>query len=73
MGKGPAHVRFGSEADIRSATRHVCFAPNSDRESGFPQTVGATTNVGYGPKADSAIHSSGRFHLLDDFVGAADQ
>jgi hypothetical protein len=41
----------------------VRFAPNSDRESGFPQTVmsalppkadmsGATRDVRYGPKAD---------------------
>ena len=33
------NVRFGSEADICGATSHVRFAPNSDRESGFPQTV----------------------------------
>src|SRR5215831_11245941 len=26
-------VRFGSEADMCGATRHVCFTPNSDRES----------------------------------------
>jgi hypothetical protein len=26
-------VRFGSEADICTATSHVRFAPNSDRES----------------------------------------
>ena len=25
--------RFGSKADICSATRHVCFIPNSDRKS----------------------------------------
>jgi hypothetical protein len=34
-----AYVRFGSLADICSAKGHVRFAPNSDRESGFPQTV----------------------------------
>jgi hypothetical protein len=34
MGEGPAHVRFGSLADICSAKRHVRFTPNSDRESG---------------------------------------
>jgi len=28
------HVRFGSLADICSATRHVRFTPNSDRKSG---------------------------------------
>jgi hypothetical protein len=27
------NVRFGSEADMCSATRRVCFAPNSDRKS----------------------------------------
>src|SRR5262249_4165453 len=36
-GKGPAHVRFGSKADICAATSHVRFTPNSDRESEFPQ------------------------------------
>jgi hypothetical protein len=34
-----ADVRFGSEADMCAAKRHVCFTPNSDRESGFPQKV----------------------------------
>jgi hypothetical protein len=33
---GSLHVRFGSLADICSAKGHVRFAPNSDRESGFP-------------------------------------
>jgi len=33
MGKGPAKVRFGSEADICAATTHVRFTPNSDRKS----------------------------------------
>src|ERR1043166_6988975 len=62
-GKGPAYVRFGSLADICSAKGHVRFAPNSDRESGFPQTVmsalppkadmcSALANVRYGPIAD---------------------
>jgi hypothetical protein len=32
-------VRFGSLADICSAKGHVRFAPNSDRESGFPPKV----------------------------------
>ena len=35
-GKREANVRFGSLADICSAKGHVRFAPNSDRESGFP-------------------------------------
>jgi hypothetical protein len=30
-------VRFGSKADMCSATRHVRFTPNSDRKSGFPR------------------------------------
>src|SRR5262249_17268405 len=34
-----AHVRFGSEADICSAKRHVRFTPNSDRESRLPPKV----------------------------------
>src|SRR5262249_48505970 len=38
-GKGPTHVRFGSKADICSATDDVRFTPNSDRESELPQTV----------------------------------
>src|SRR5262245_690482 len=66
-----AIVRFGSEADICAAIRHVRFAPNSDRESGFPQTVmsalplkadmcGARGHVCFGPKADmSARYYSG--------------
>jgi len=32
-------VRFGSLADICIATSDVCFTPNSDHESGHPQTV----------------------------------
>jgi hypothetical protein len=58
------HVRFGSLADICSAKGHVRFAPKSDRENGFPQTVmsalppkadmcSATRDVRFGPKADS--------------------
>ena len=57
------HVRFGSKADMCSAQADVCFTPNSDRESGLPQTVmsalppkadmcGATAHVCFGPKAD---------------------
>src|SRR5262249_50927886 len=65
-GKGAdcGDVRFGSEADICSAKRHVRFTPNSDRESRHPQTVmsalppkadmcDATREVRFGPKADS--------------------
>ena len=33
------NVRFGSLADICSAKGHVRFAPNSNRESEFPQTA----------------------------------
>jgi hypothetical protein len=43
-----AYVRFGSEADMCAAKGHVRFAPNSDRESGFPQTVMSALP----PKAD---------------------
>ena len=57
------NVRFGSKADICAATSHVRFAPNSDRESEFPQRAmsalppradmcGAPRDVCYGPKAD---------------------
>jgi len=58
-----ADVRFGSKADMCSALDDVRFTPNSDRESGLPQTVmsalppkadmcSAKRNVGYGPIAD---------------------
>jgi hypothetical protein len=46
--KSSVNVRFGSLADICSAKRHVRFAPNSDRERGFPQTVMSALP----PKAD---------------------
>src|SRR5262245_4780338 len=60
--QGSCHVRFGSLADICAAKRHVRFTPNSDRESGFPQTVmsalppkadmcSALAPVRFGPKA----------------------
>ena len=56
-------VRFGSKADMCVATRDVRFTPDSDRESGFPQTVmsalppkadmcGATRDVRFAPEAD---------------------
>ena len=62
------NVRFGSEADICGAKGHVRFAPNNDRESGFPQTVmsalppkadvcGANRHVCFGPEADIAAYS----------------
>jgi hypothetical protein len=61
--KGATNVRFGSLADICSAKGHVRFTPNSDGESGFPQTVmsalplkadmcSALGHVCFGPKAD---------------------
>ena len=34
-----AYVRFGSKADSCSATTHVRFTPNSDRESGHVPMV----------------------------------
>src|SRR4029079_2870603 len=56
-------VRFGSEAEVCVARQHVCFAANSDPESGPPQTAmsalpskadicGATGHVCFGSKAD---------------------
>src|SRR5262245_7014650 len=55
---------LGQKQDTCSASIHVRFAPNSDRESGFPQTVmsalppkadmcAATRDVCFGPKADT--------------------
>jgi len=59
-------VRFGSKADICGAISHVRFTPDSDRESGLPQTFmsalppkadmcSATGDVRYGPIADIPI------------------
>ena len=59
------HVRFGSQADICSATADVRFTLNSDRESGFPQKAmsalppkadmcGALAHVCFVPIADIA-------------------
>jgi hypothetical protein len=56
-------VRFESQADMCTAIGHVRFTPNSNRESRHRQPVmsalpsiadmcGATSDVGYGPKAD---------------------
>ena len=63
LGHPRQNVRFGSKADICAAKTHVRFPPNSDRESGFPQTVmsalppradmcGATRDVRFGPCVD---------------------
>jgi hypothetical protein len=63
------NVRFGSQADIRTAKSHVRFTPNNDRESGFPQPVmsalrpkadmcSATRDVRYGPIADMHKHET---------------
>src|SRR5262249_26280359 len=67
--------------DICSATRHVRFTPNSDRENGLQQTVmsalppkadmcGATRDVRFGPIADSCIAAkkSGRAAPMISFV-----
>jgi hypothetical protein len=42
------YVRFGSKADVCAAQSRVRFAPNSDRESGFPRKVMSALP----PKAD---------------------
>jgi len=85
MGGGPlrrrSDVRFGSKADMCSAKRHVRFTPNSDRESGFPQTVmsalppkadicGATRDVRFGPKAD-IVYSITSSALASSVAGTA--
>src|SRR5262249_52130640 len=68
--KGQPDVRFGSKADICSATRHVRFTPNSDRKSRHAQMVmsalplkadmcGALGRVCFGPKADSRTAANG--------------
>jgi hypothetical protein len=68
-----ADVRFGSEADICSATADFRFTLNSDRESGFPQKAmsalplkadmcGALAHVCFVPIADILeIRSPGSF------------
>jgi hypothetical protein len=43
------NVRFGSQADICGAIRHVRFTPNSEHKSGLRQTVLS----GLPPKADA--------------------
>jgi hypothetical protein len=70
------HVRYGSEADARTAKRRARFTLNSDRESTFLQKVmsalplqadmcGALAHV----RAKSG-HSS---HQFDKFIGTAEQ
>jgi len=66
FGRGnPAHVRFGSKADICAAKSDVRFTPNSDRKSVFPHKVmsalppkadmySALAYVCFGPIADIA-------------------
>jgi hypothetical protein len=51
------NVRFGSLADICSATGHVRFTPNSDRESGFP----ANGHVRFTPESDIKCDMWDRF------------
>jgi len=57
------NVRFGSKADICSASTHFALRPIATAKSGFPQKVmsasppkadmcGATRDVRFGPKAD---------------------
>src|SRR5262245_26698454 len=75
------NVRFGSKADMCVAKSDVRSTPNSDRESGFLQTVmsalppkadmgGATRDVRFGPIADillvaSCLAGSSRRHVLE--------
>src|SRR5215468_432632 len=65
-----------------SARRHVRFTPNSDRESGLPQTVmsalpakadmcSAVAHVCFGPIAD--ICGAAKRTLLDHFVSSREQ
>jgi hypothetical protein len=66
------HVRFGSKADMCAAKRHVCFTPNSDRESEIPQKAmsalppkadmcGAMGDVRFGPIADITHERAGPY------------
>jgi hypothetical protein len=54
----PGDVRFGSEADMCAAKRHVRFTPNSDRKSGH-STVSAIRRV-----ARKAFPTHGEIHLF---------
>jgi hypothetical protein len=64
-----ANVRFGSKSDICAAKTHVRLTPDSDRDSGLPQTVmsalppkadmcGATGDVCFGPLADITLEAA---------------
>jgi hypothetical protein len=64
-----ANVRFGSYADICTATSHVRFTPNNDRKSGHAAKAmsalppkadmcDATSDVCYGPIADIRVLAS---------------
>jgi hypothetical protein len=75
-------VRFGSKADICSASAHVRFTPNSDRESGFSQKVmsalppkadicSALVPVGFGPIATHALQQTAP--LFNYLVGGREQ
>ena len=59
-----SNVCFGSLADICTAKGHVRFAPNSDRESGFPQTLMSALP----PKADM----DDVLTLIDHFIRACE-
>ena len=62
------NVRFGSKADICSAKRHVRFTPNSDRESGFSETVMFASSSGAAgsrpPSIPRAIRASSCASLM---------
>jgi hypothetical protein len=80
--KAVANVRFGSKADMCAAKRHVCFTPNSDRESEIPQqamsalppkadTCSATRDVRFGPKADMGLSNLVRFVFMPPTIRGA--
>src|SRR5262249_6955888 len=68
------NVRFGSKADMCGANSDVRFTPNSDRESGFPQTdhVRFTPKSGHVRCKQQCLlwANSGHFVLLDQFVSS---
>src|SRR5262245_39190228 len=51
-------VRFGSKADICSATEHVRFTPNSDRRSGHQRK-----SRSFGSRCGADIRYDPNFHL----------